>query len=420
MGLPSPALAAAAGEVEPGRARPRFEVADIVRAYGEQYLRAYPSTGAQRRVLRAIAHCRTAALGGHVEQCDACGQRRIAYNSCRNRHCPKCQGKETAQWMAAEQAMLLPVPYFHVVFTLPHALNPLVRANRRLLCGLLLRTAAATLRTFALDPRHLGAEPAITMVLHTWGQTLEEHYHAHCVVSGGGLSLDGRSWISLPQGKRKHRRPFLFHVKALSKMFRGKLIAALERARSRDQLRYLGQSASLPEPSPWNSLISALGNKNWVVYSKPPFGGPEQVLKYLSRYTHRVAISNRRILFVGDGVVRFEYRDYADHSRRKEMSLPATELLRRLLQHVVPKGFMRIRHYGITANCRRQLKLARCQQLLRPIRATPTAQPEPAPATLSNNAALLSDSGVALCPTCGGSMRLIEILSPAATPHDTS
>ena len=193
MALPSPAMGAAAGE-EVGAARPPFEVADVVRAYGRQYLRTHPTSAEQRRVLRAIAACRTATLGGHVEQCESCSYRRIAYHSCRNRHCPKCQGKERARWMAAEQAMLLPVPYFHVVFTLPHALNPLIRVNRRRLYGLLFRIAARTLRTFALDPRHLGAEPAITMVLHTWSQTLEEHVHVHCVVSGGGLAPDGRSW----------------------------------------------------------------------------------------------------------------------------------------------------------------------------------------------------------------------------------
>ena len=181
-----------------GGARPRYEVADVVRAYSAEYLRTHPTSVQQRTVLRAIARCRTAALGGHVEQCERCAYRRVAYNSCRNRHCPKCQGKERAQWMAAEQALLLPVPYFHVVFTLPHALTPLIRANRRILLGLLFRIVARTLTTFARDPRHLGAEPAVTMVLHTWGQTLQEHYHVHCVVSGGGLSLDGRSWISLP------------------------------------------------------------------------------------------------------------------------------------------------------------------------------------------------------------------------------
>ena len=232
----SPAVAAAAGATCE-RVRARYEVVDVVRAHGQQYLRTHPTSAEQRQVLRAIATCRTAALGGHVEQCEDCSYQRIAYNSCRNRHCPKCQGKERAQWMAAEQAMLLPVPYFHVVFTLLHTLNPLIRVNHALLYGLLFRVVAHTLRTFALDPRHLGAEPAITMVLHTWGQTLEEHYHVHCVVSGGGLSLDGRSWVALPRGKNKHRRPFLFDVTALSRVFRGKFIATLTRSRRSGTLR---------------------------------------------------------------------------------------------------------------------------------------------------------------------------------------
>jgi hypothetical protein len=371
-------------------------------------------------VLRAIEHCRTAALGGHRQQCDSCGRQRIAYNSCRDRHCPKCQGKETARWMAAEQAMLLPVPYFHVVFTLPHVLNRLVRVNRRRLYALLFRAAAATLRTFALDPRHLGAEPAVTMVLHTWGQTLTEHYHVHCVVSGGGLSLDGRSWISLPKGKKKPRRPFLFHVGALSQVFRRKFIAALRRARSRGELGYAGESAPLADAVRWQALLGRLKRTEWVVYSKPPFGGPETVLKYLSRYTHRVAISNRRILCVGDAVVRFRYRDYAEQSRRKEITLPATEFLRRFLLHVLPPGFMRIRHYGITANCRRQEKLARSQELLGQAQLAPRSEPDTAGREAPNDSPLARDSNAARCPTCGAPMRVIEIISPTTAPHDTS
>jgi hypothetical protein len=415
MALPSPVVVAAGGE--PGdAARRRFEVADVVRACGQEYLRTHPTSVEQRKVLRAIAACRTAALGGHVEQCDGCSYRRITYNSCRNRHCPKCQGKERAEWMAAEQAMLLPVPYFHVVFTLPHALNRLIRVNQRRLYGMLFRVAAATLRTFALDRRHLGAEPAITMVLHTWGQTLEEHYHVHCVVSGGGLSLDRRHWVDLP--KRKRRRPFLFPVKALSKVFRGKFIAALKRARRSNTLHYVGQSAPLQEPGGWKRLLDELWKHHWVVYSKPPFGGPEQVLKYLSRYTHRVAISNRRILGFGNGLVRFEYRDYADDNKRKEMSLPATEFLRRFLLHVVPAGFMRIRHYGITANCQRQNKLARCKEFL--------AQPEPAAVAESETLAAAApssdthDAAAVACPLCGGIMRVIEIFAPTPCTYDTS
>ena len=416
MALPSPVVAAVVGEPS-DTACLRFEVADVVRAHGQEYLRTHATSSEQRKVLRAIAACRTQALGGHVEQCEGCSYRRITYNSCRNRHCPKCQGKERAQWMAAEQAMLLPVPYFHVVFTLPHALNPLMRVNQRQLYGMLFRVAAATLRTFALDPRHLGAEPAITMVLHTWGQTLEEHYHVHCVVSGGGLSLDGRHWVALP--KRKRRRPFLFHVKALSKVFCAKFISALKRARRSNALRYVGQSGALQQPGVWKQLIHDLCKQPWVVYSKPPFGGPEQVLKYLSRYTHRIAISNRRILSVSNGIVRFEYRDYADHNKRKEMSLPATEFLRRFLLHVVPTGFMRIRHYGITANCQRRSKLARCREIF--------AQPKPSAvsatqtiAATESSAAAAEDCVAIRCPACGGIMRVIEILAPTPGSYDTS
>ena len=304
-----------------GEQRPRYEVADVVRAYGAEFLRTHQTTSPQRRVLRAIARCRTAALGGHVEGCDACGHKRIAYNSSRNRHCGKCQGAARAKWMAAEQAMLLPVDYFHVVFTLPHILNALMRVNPRELYALLFRAAAATLLTFARDSRHLGGEPGITMVLHTWGQHLTEHAHVHCVVTGGGLSPDHSRWISVR--RRRRRRAFLFPVKALSQMFRGKYLAALRCLRQRGELQFTGQCAELAESETWQSFLTTLHHTRWVVYAKPPFGGPERVLKYLSRYTHRVAISNRRLLFVGDGIVRFLWKDYADHNAHKEMTLPA-------------------------------------------------------------------------------------------------
>ena len=287
--------------------------------------------------------------------------------------------------------------------------------NRRRLYGLLLRLAARTLGTFALDPRHLGAELAITMVLHTWGQTLKEHAHVHCVVSGGGLALDGSAWVALPTGKTKRRRPFLFDVTALSRVFRGKFIAALRRARRRGTLRCLGQSAALAQSGPWETLIATLWKHDWVVYAKPPFGGPEHVLKYLSRYTHRVAIANQRILSVANGVVRFEYHDYADHDQRKEMALPAIEFLRRFLLHVVPKGFMRIRHYGITANCRRQQKLARCREVLGTTPAPPAAPPLPAEA---DTAAATPEDTTPRCPQCGASLRIVEILPPQS--HDSS
>ena len=395
-----------------GDERPRYEVADAVRAYGAAFLRTHPTSPVQRQVLRAIAHCRTARFGGHVEGCDACGHKRIAYNSCRNRHCPKCQGAARAKWMAAEQSTLLPVDYFHVVFTLPHALNALIRANPRTLYALLFQAAAATLLTFARDPKHLGGEPAITMVLHTWGQNLTEHAHVHCVVSGGGLSADGSHWSAT------RRRGFLFHVLAMSKMFRGKYLAALARLCRRGQLRFTGQCAGLAESETWQGLLTTLHHARWVVYAKPPFGGPERVLKYLSRYTHRVAISNRRILFVGDDIVRFAWKDYADHNAHKEMTLSGTEFLRRFLLHVVPRGFMRIRHYGILANRQRTQKLAQCRELLG---VAPMASSQETADTATHDEAL-DDNGtersLAPCPICGAPMRIIEVLPPQ--PRDTS
>ena len=283
------------------RPPPPFEVAEIGREYGEVFRATHPVSHEQARVLRAIAQCRTAALGGHVEVCEACGTERVCYDSCRNRHCPKCQGAARAKWLAAEQALLLPVPYFHLVFTLPHTLNPLVRVNQRALYHLLFQAATQTLQEFARDPQHLGAELGITAVLHTWGQTLTEHIPVHCVVTGGGLSAEGTRW-------RAGRRRFLFAVKALSQVFRGKYLAGLRRLRSQHQLTFAGESAEWVAEAAWTKFLHQLQARAWVVYAKPPWGGPEQVLRYLSRYTHRVAISNQRLVFVGDGIVRFRYQ----------------------------------------------------------------------------------------------------------------
>jgi hypothetical protein len=318
--------------------------------------------------------------------------------------------------MAAEQSTLLPVDYFHVVFTLPHALNALIRVNPRKLYALLFQAAAATLLTFARDPKHLGGEPAITMVLHTWGQNLCEHAHVHCVVSGGGLSADGKHW------QFAKRRGFLFPVKAMSKVFRGKYLAALDGLREKGTLRFAGHSAALVDPLAWARLRSELSATKWVVYAKPPFGGPQQVLKYLSGYTHRVAISNRRIVFVGDGVVRFEWKDYADHNARKQMTLEAGEFLRRFLLHVVPRGFMRIRHYGLLANSQRRHKLARSRTLLGVVDlAPPTVDNEPTddePRGERDDHRLSDDRGPGPCPVCGKPMRVIENISPVK--RDTS
>lgn len=396
---PSPTATAAGGE------RGRYEVADIVRAHGEAYRRSYAVSAAQAVALRAIARCRTRALGGHVEACDACGARQVAYNSCRNRNCPKCQGGERAKWLAAQQAALLPVEYFHIVFTLPHALNALVRVNPRRLYALLFRAAAATLQSFARDPRHLGAELGVTAVLHTWGQNLAEHVHVHCVVTGGGLTPDGQRWVGARAG-------FLFPVRALSKVFRGKFLAGLGQLRTQNALRFVGDSAPLAGEHCWSSCLHDLRTRDWVVYAKPPFGGPERVLKYLSRYTHRVAIANHRLVSIEGGVVRFRWRDYAHHNQVKVMALPATEFLRRFLLHVVPSGFMRIRHFGLLANRHRAAKLARCRSLLAP---TPEVEVEvdPCDSAAPSGEANASAAEPKRCPVCGaGPLRIIEILAP--------
>jgi Putative transposase/Transposase zinc-binding domain len=387
---------------------PPFEVADIVRKYGAAFRETHSVSHEQARVLRAIAQCRTAVLGGHVEQCVICGTERLCYDSCRNRHCPKCQGSARAKGLAAEQAMLLPIPYFHIVFTLPHRLNPLIRVNQRLLYDLLFQSAAQTLQEFARDPNHLGAELGIMAVLHTWGQTLTEHVHVHCVVTGGGVSPDGTQW-------RSCRRRFLFAVKALGHVFRGKYLAGLERLRSQQRLTFAGESAPLGQDSAWTLFRQHLHAKPWVVYAKPPWGSPELGLKYLSRYTHRVAIANSRLVCVGNGVVRFRYTDYAAQGSRKIMELQATEFLRRFLLHVVPTGFVRIRHYGLLANRTRQEKLTRARQLLAVVAATATT-------LLSSRVSSPSDTNLPLaasarCPLCAGThWRRIARLLPQRGP----
>jgi Putative transposase/Transposase zinc-binding domain len=399
--LSSPPPAAGVGTAPQ---RPPFEVADVVREYGAAFRATHHVSHEQERVLQAIEHCRTAALGGQVEVCTACGTEQIVYRSCRNRHCPKCQGRARAKWLAAEQALLLPVPYFHVVFTLPHALNPLVRVNQRALYNLLFRAAVQTLQTFARDPTHLGAELGITAVLHTWGQTLTEHVHVHCIVTGGGLTAEGTQW------RPSHPR-FLFAVPALSEVFRGKYLAGLRRLRRHHRLRFAGESAALAEDVAWTTFLGQLQERDWVVYAKPPWGGPEQVLKYLSRYTHRVAIANSRLVFVGEGLVRFRYKDYGAGGTTKIMELPATEFLRRFLLHVVPPHFVRIRHFGLLANRARQDKLARCRQLLAVVAAAATSLLPPA--TPETPTAGAEPASPARCPACGGGpLQVIAHLAP--------
>jgi hypothetical protein len=392
--------------VDAARAGRRVELADIVRTHGAAVRQAQRLTRGQHRALRAIATCRTAALGGHTEACDRCGAIRIAYNSCRNRHCPKCQTLAKERWLAARRAELLPVEYFHVVFTLPHALNPLAQGNPRVLYTLLFRAARETLATFGDDPRHLGGELGGIAILHTWGQTLVQHLHLHCVVTGGALTRDGARWLPAKRG-------FLFPVRALARVFRGKYLAGLRRAFERQALRFAGSVAGLADPTAFGQFLAALRAHDWVVYAKPPFAGAAQVLEYLGRYTHRVAISNDRLVSVDADQVRFRWKDSAHGNRVKTMTLPAEEFLRRFLLHVLPGGFVRIRHFGLLANRGRAAKLARCRELLT---AVPPEAP-PAPDTVA--ALMLRLTGVDLtrCPVCRqGHLRLGAVFEPGALP----
>lgn len=336
--------------------RPTHEVADVIERFGAELLRQGGVTPARRRVMRAVAACRTASLGGHVEACDSCDYRRIAYNSCRNRHCPKCQGSRQAQWLEGRARDLLPVEYFHVVFTVPEEVAAIALQNKRVMYGILFAASAATLRTIAADPRHLGAEIGFVSVLHTWSQTLQHHPHVHCVVPGGGLAPDG-SWVACRPG-------FFLPVRVLGAMFRGQFVTMLRAAYERGELEFQGILSRLRRRASFASLLDRLRETSWVVYSKPPFGGPVQVLKYLARYTHRVAIGNRRILAVDGSGVTFRWRDRAAGDRPRTMQLPGVEFLRRFLLHVLPRGFQRLRHYGLLGNRMRESKLAMCRLLL--------------------------------------------------------
>jgi hypothetical protein len=311
----------------------------------------------QAAVLRRLAACRTAALGGHVEACQRCGYARIAYNSCRDRHCPKCQAAKRAQWLEVRLERLLPVDYFHVVFTLPDSLNLLIRHNQRRLYDLLFQAAAQTLLTLAADPKRLGAQVGITAILHTWGQNLLFHPHLHCVVTGGGLAADGSRWIA-------GRANYFLPVKVLGRMFRGRFLDGLRKAHVQDELSLIGSIAELANPQVWRRLIDRLYRQEWLVYAKRPFGGAERVFRYLGRYSHRVAISNARLVMLENEHVSFHYKDYADDHRLKLMRLSAAEFIRRFLLHVLPKRFVRIRHYGLLAGRNVHTRLARCRQLL--------------------------------------------------------
>ena len=374
--------------------RPPWEVADVIRRAGNRFIERYRGslTTAQLKVLRAIERCRTAALGGHRDQCLRCGYQAISYNSCRNRHCPKCQTNAREKWLCARRQELLPVCYFHLVFSVPHALVPLMWQNKKVLFSLLFEASAATLLEVAANPTRLGAELGFLGVLHTWGQTLQCHPHIHCVVPGGGLSPDHLQWIRAPSR-------FFLPVRILSRVFRGKFIAGLKHAFVRKQLAFFADCEPLANEKEFAAFLRTVSRQDWVVYSKPPFGGPEHVLQYLARYTHRVAISNHRLVSVDDSHVTFRWKDYAHESERRNMTLTLEEFLRRFLQHVLPKGFPRIRYFGWMANrCRRTL-LPFCRALLH--------APSPPDSSLPDVDASITWQ----CPKCQGPMCVIERLS---------
>ena len=373
--------------------RPPWEVADVIRKTGSKFLERYRQslTWAQAKVLTAIVRCRTAALGGHRDRCLRCGYQAISCNSCRNRHCPKCQTNAREKWLHQRQQELLPVDYYHLVFSIPHTLVPLVWQNKKVLFTLLFEAAGATLLEVAADPKHLGAEIGFLSILHPWGQTLQPHPHLHCVVPGGGLSPDHQRWIA----SRVH---FFLPVKVLSRVFRGKFVDGLRRAARAGQLTFHGECLPLANPQAFAAFLRTLFQQDWVVYAKPPFGGPEHVLQYLARYTHRVAISNHRLLDVSDSHVTFRWKDYAHDSRQRTMTLTGEEFLRRFVQHVLPKGFPRIRYFGWLANRRRKNLLPLCRVLLTP---RPPATPV-APA---------AEPAVWLCPSCHGPMHVVERLT---------
>jgi hypothetical protein len=367
--------------------RPTLEVADIIRASGSSFFERHGERLAlqHRKVIDAIVRCRTAALGGHRDQCLRCGHQAISYNSCRNRHCPKCQGNARAKWLAARSAELLPVPYFHIVFTLPHELSALALQNKRLLYDLLFRTSAATLIEVARNPKHLGADIGLLSVLHTWGQNLQHHPHVHCVVPAGGVASDGPRWISASPR-------FFLPVRILSRVFRGKFMAGLKQLLLQGKLQFHGSLQELARPERFHQFLRQLYTNEWVVYAKPPFGGAEQVLHYLARYTHRVAISNHRLVAFKEDRVSFRWKDYACGGKQKIMTLSADEFLRRFLIHVLPKGLVRIRHFGLFANRRRAASLLRCRALLGTM-----ASPQQPPL-----------SSQPRCPLCSAEMLIVE------------
>jgi hypothetical protein len=384
----------------------RLEVADVFRTYGDDFLVRWGHvlSHQQKKAFEDIRACRTAALGGHVEQCDQCGHCAISYNSCRNRSCPKCQAAARAKWLAEREAELLPVEqYFHVVFTLPQQIASLALQNARRIYSILFHTAAETLLTIAADPKHLGAAIGFLAVLHTWGQNLHLHPHIHCVVPGGGISPDHLRWIAC-------RKSFFLPVRVLSRLFRKRFLIHLRKAFQRGKLRFDGELKSLAQPVVFEALCQQASRIEWVVYAKRPFGGPEQVLKYLARYTHRVAISNRRLISLADGRVTFEWKDYAGGNQTKTMTLEAVEFIRRFLLHVPPSGFVHIRHFGFLANRKRKAKLALCRSLLAARRTTI----EVSTGSSSDRDSTNTEPEPHRCPVCKtGRLIFIQVLTAA-------
>jgi hypothetical protein len=373
-----------------------LEVADIFRAHGPAYrqVRAGHLSLGQKKVMSAIEQCRSAALGGHVLRCDGCGQVEIAYNSCRNRHCPKCQASAAHRWLEARQAELLPVEYYHVVFTLPAPISEIAYTNKTILYGLLFDVAADTLRTIAADGKHLGAQIGVTLVLHTWGSALTHHPHVHGIIPGGGLSPDGQRWIACRPG-------FFLPVRVLSRLFRRRFLEALENAHRCGKLQFFGEHLALTDAGAFADWLAPLRKQEWVVYAKRPFAGPQAVLAYLSRYTHRVAISNSRLLMMDERGVTFRWKDYRakGRTRHKTMTLDVHEFMRRFLMHVLPHGFHRIRHYGIIANAGRKKNLAKARELLGVIADLP--RPEVAGMTVTTRPTFV-------CPHCGAAMSIVD------------
>ena len=391
----------------PAGGRPRWEVADVFRLYGERYRAEHPLSRDRLKVMSLIERCRTPALGGHLDRCDACGYELPSYNSCRNRHCPKCQTLAKERWLQERQEELLPVGYFHLVFTLPHQLNPLLLGNRRALLALLFAAVADTLQAFAHDPQwRLEGQLGFLAVLHTWSQTLIDHFHLHCLIPAGVLREDG-SWQSA-------RESFLFRTQSLAKAFRSRYLDLLERCYRQNKLLLAGSTSPLGAPEQFARFVDALRHKPWIVYAKRPFAGPQQVLDYLGRYTHRVAISNHRILSVGDGHVIFSYRDRRDHNRSKQMSLDGQEFIRRFLLHVLPPGFMKIRHFGFLANT---CKTANLQRIRAQLGQSPLPQaPQPSPETVAEMMLRITGEDISRCPRCrqGRLVRAAEL--PALLP----